>query len=76
MPNFRDHGPGPSAGGATLGASLTAAKRVTGRVVVYGAAGGEAPVTNWEPVSMSRDASDSESLRRWLMNALTTASCR
>jgi NADPH:quinone reductase len=25
-----------------------AAKRVTGRVVVYGMAGGEAPVTNWE----------------------------
>ena len=37
-----------SAGGATLGASLTAAKRVTGRVVVYGTAGGEAAVTNWE----------------------------
>ena len=37
-----------SAGGATLGASLTAAKRVTGRVIVYGAAGGEAPITNWE----------------------------
>jgi NADPH:quinone reductase len=37
-----------SAGGATLGASLTAAKRVTGRVVVYGSAGGEAAVTNWE----------------------------
>ena len=37
-----------SAGGATLGASLSAAKRVTGRVIVYGAAGGEAPVTNWE----------------------------
>jgi len=37
-----------SAGGATLGASLTAAKRVTGRIVVYGAAGGEAAVTNWE----------------------------
>ena len=37
-----------SAGGATFGASLTAAKRVTGRVVVYGTAGGEAPVTNWE----------------------------
>ena len=37
-----------SAGGATLGASLTAAKRVTGRVVVYGVAGGEAAVTNWE----------------------------
>jgi len=39
-----------SAGGATLGASLTAAKRVTGRVVVYGTAGGEAAVTNWELV--------------------------
>jgi NADPH2:quinone reductase len=37
-----------SAGGATFRASLTAAKRVTGRVVVYGAAGGAAPVTNWE----------------------------
>lgn len=39
-----------SAGGATFGASLAAAKRVTGRVVVYGVAGGEAPVTNWELV--------------------------
>jgi NADPH2:quinone reductase len=39
-----------SAGGATLGASLTAAKRVTGRVVVYGTADGEAAVTNWELV--------------------------
>jgi NADPH2:quinone reductase len=39
-----------SAGGAALGASLTAAKRVTGRVVVYGTAGGEAAVTNWELV--------------------------
>jgi NADPH2:quinone reductase len=37
-----------SAGGATFGASLTAAKRVTGRVIVYGVAGGEAPITNWE----------------------------
>jgi NADPH2:quinone reductase len=37
-----------SAGGATLEASLAAARRVTGRVVVYGSAGGEAPVTNWE----------------------------
>jgi len=37
-----------SVGGATLGASLTAAKRVTGRVVVYGMASGEAAVTNWE----------------------------
>lgn len=39
-----------SAGGATLGASLTAAKRVTGRVIIYGVAGGEAPITNWELV--------------------------
>jgi len=39
-----------SAGGATLGASLTAAKRVTGRVVVYGVVGGEAAITNWELV--------------------------
>ena len=37
-----------SVGGATLGTSLAAAKRVTGRVVVYGVAGGEAPITNWE----------------------------
>jgi NADPH:quinone reductase len=37
-----------SAGGATLGASLAAAKPVTGRVVVYGMAGGEAMVTNRE----------------------------
>ena len=39
-----------SAGGATLGASLAAAKRVTGRVIVYGLAGGEASVTNWDLV--------------------------
>ncbi|MDL4815073.1 zinc-binding dehydrogenase [Actinomadura opuntiae] len=39
-----------SAGGATLGASLAAAKRVTGRVVVYGLAGGEAAITNWDLV--------------------------
>ena len=39
-----------SAGGTTFEASLAAAKRVTGRVVVYGLAGGEAPVTNWELV--------------------------
>ncbi|HEY2519060.1 MAG TPA: zinc-binding dehydrogenase [Streptosporangiaceae bacterium] len=39
-----------SAGGAILGASLAAARRVTGRVVVYGLAGGEAPVTNWDLV--------------------------
>ena len=37
-----------SAGGATFRASLAAAKRVTGRVIVYGAAAGAAPVTNWE----------------------------
>jgi NADPH2:quinone reductase len=35
-----------SVGGATLDASLAATKRVTGRVVVYGMAGGEASVTN------------------------------
>jgi len=39
-----------SAGGATFGASLAAARRVTGRVVVCGTASGEAPVTNWELV--------------------------
>jgi len=39
-----------SVGGATFGASLAAAKRVTGRVVVYGLAGGEASVTNWDLV--------------------------
>jgi NADPH2:quinone reductase len=39
-----------SVGGATLGASLAAAKRVTGRVVIYGVAGGEAAITNWELV--------------------------
>jgi len=39
-----------SAGGATLDASLAAARRVTGRVVVYGVAGGEAAITNWELV--------------------------
>jgi NADPH:quinone reductase len=37
-----------SAGGDTFGASLAAARRVTGRVVVYGTVGGEAAVTNWE----------------------------
>ena len=35
-----------SAGGATLAASLGAARRVTGRVVVTGLAGGEASITN------------------------------
>ncbi len=35
-----------SVGGATLDASLAATRRVTGRVVVYGLAGGEAAITN------------------------------
>jgi NADPH:quinone reductase len=39
-----------SGGGASLNASLAAARRVTGRVVVYGLAGGEAAITNWELV--------------------------
>jgi len=39
-----------SVGGAILGASLAATKRVTGRVVVYGMVGGEAAITNWELV--------------------------
>lgn len=39
-----------SGGGATLEASLAATKRVTGRVVVYGLAGGEASITNWDLV--------------------------
>ena len=39
-----------SAGGATFNASLAAAKPVTGRVIVYGLAGGEAAITNWELV--------------------------
>jgi NADPH2:quinone reductase len=39
-----------SVGGATFGASLAATKRVTGRVVVYGLAGGEAAISNWELV--------------------------
>jgi NADPH2:quinone reductase len=39
-----------SAGGATFAASLAAARRVTGRVIVSGSAGGEAAVTNWELV--------------------------
>jgi NADPH:quinone reductase len=39
-----------SAGGATFNAGLAAAKPVTGRVVVYGVAGGEAAITNWELV--------------------------
>jgi NADPH2:quinone reductase len=39
-----------SGGGETLHASLAATKRVTGRVVVYGLAGGPASITNWELV--------------------------
>jgi NADPH2:quinone reductase len=39
-----------SAGGATFAASLAAAKPVTGRVVVYGLAGGDAAITNWDLV--------------------------
>jgi NADPH2:quinone reductase len=38
------------AGGSTFSASLAATKRVTGRVVVYGLAGGEAALTNWDLV--------------------------
>jgi NADPH:quinone reductase len=37
-------------GGASFASSLAAAKRVTGRVVVYGTANGEAAITNWELV--------------------------
>jgi NADPH2:quinone reductase len=39
-----------SSGGTTFGTSLAAAKRVTGRVVVYGTAGGDAAITNRELV--------------------------
>lgn len=39
-----------SVGGAALEASLAAAKRVTGRVVVYGLPGGEATINNWDLV--------------------------
>ena len=39
-----------STGGATFGASLAAARRVTGRVIVYGVAVGEAALTNWDLV--------------------------
>ncbi|MFC7387948.1 NADPH:quinone oxidoreductase family protein [Sphaerisporangium rhizosphaerae] len=39
-----------SVGGATLEASLAATKRVTGRVVVFGVAGGGAAITNWDLV--------------------------
>jgi NADPH2:quinone reductase len=37
-----------SVGGPTLNAGLASARRVTGRVVVYGMAGGEATITNWD----------------------------
>jgi NADPH2:quinone reductase len=39
-----------SAGGSTFQASLAATKRITGRVVVLGLAGGEASVSNWDLV--------------------------
>jgi NADPH2:quinone reductase len=39
-----------SAGGATFAASLAAARRVTGRVVVIGLTGGDASVTSWDLV--------------------------
>jgi NADPH2:quinone reductase len=39
-----------SVGGAALEAGLAAAKRGTGRVVVYGLAGGGASITNWDLV--------------------------
>lgn len=37
-----------SVGGETFAKSLEVAKRVTGKVIVYGVAGGEASVSNWE----------------------------
>ncbi|MCP2324264.1 NADPH2:quinone reductase [Hamadaea flava] len=37
-----------SAGGTTFEASLASAKRVTGRVVVIGSAGGDATLSNWD----------------------------
>jgi NADPH:quinone reductase len=39
-----------SAGGATFDASLAATRRVVGRVVVYGLAGGPATLSNWDLV--------------------------
>ena len=39
-----------SVGGATFDASLAAARRVTGRVVVTGSVGGDAAITNWDLV--------------------------
>ncbi len=43
-----------SAGGAAFTAALAAARPVTGRVVVFGVAGGEAALTNWELVYRHR----------------------
>ncbi|WP_228839719.1 NADPH:quinone oxidoreductase family protein [Nocardia cyriacigeorgica] len=37
-----------SVGGDTFAASLAATRRVTGRVVVYGAAAGRSAITNWD----------------------------
>lgn len=37
-----------SVGGETFAKSIEVAKRVTGKVVVYGVAGGEASVSNWD----------------------------
>ncbi|WP_067691599.1 zinc-binding dehydrogenase [Nocardia jejuensis] len=39
-----------SAGGPSFDAGMAAAKRVTGRVIVLGLAGGEASISNWELV--------------------------
>ncbi|GAB3411046.1 MDR/zinc-dependent alcohol dehydrogenase-like family protein [Flindersiella endophytica] len=39
-----------SVGGETFLASLEVAKRITGRVVVYGGAAGDTPITNWDLV--------------------------
>lgn len=37
-----------SVGGPAFSASLAMTRRITGRLIVYGVAGGEAAVTNWE----------------------------
>lgn len=39
-----------ASGGVTFSASLASTRRVTGRVVVFGLAGGEAAITNWDLV--------------------------
>jgi NADPH2:quinone reductase len=39
-----------SAGGGTFTSSLASARPVTGRVIVFGLAGGEATITNWDLV--------------------------